>query len=410
MSLPNFLRPAALAAALCCLVLFAAGCNSSAEAAPRLGFTKVTSVSQPTWLGSPPGYPRLTYVTGRLGKVWILRGGKRMKRPLMDVGKRTNPLMVEQGLLGLTFAPDFKRSGRFYVFYTGRNGDAIVEENRSRRGKPRVLVPGSRRTVIRIPRVHALSNHNAGYIAFLGNLLYIAVGDGNDPGDKADLAQNPDSLRGKILRIDPRGDPATGRGYRIPPGNPFVGKQGRDEVFAYGFRNPHRFAFHRDADGQNMIAIYDVGQLRYEELNYLPLSAARGANFGWNGYEGFEPYNCGEEICPNGAEPAVTEGLTWPQLVYSHDKGCAIIGGPVIQDPALTTVKGRLIYGDFCFNRIRTAAPAHPEITDDKSAGFYLPPGKDEHSALNGFGVDGFKRVYAFSNKGGVYRLVQRPR
>lgn len=380
---------------------------SPAQAAPALGLKKVAKAVQPTSLSSPPGYPRLIYVTGRKGKVWVLRGNRWQKGPLLDISKRTDPLMIERGLLGLAFAPDFKKTGRFYIFFTRRDGDAILEEHRTVPGRPGVLKRGSARTILRIPRVHELSNHNGGHLAFRGNQLYISVGDGNDPGDLADLAQNPASLRGKILRIDPRKDPQSGRAYRIPAGNPYVGLPGRDEIFAMGLRNPHSFDFSTSAEGEAMMTIYDVGQSRFEEINHLPLSEARGANFGWHDFEGFEPYNCGE-LCPNGGDPEVTEGLNWPQLVYSHEEGCAVIGGPVIRDPALTKVKGRLIYGDFCANRIRTAAPDTPTITDDKPAGFFMPPGKDKHPAMNGIGEDGLKRIYLFSNFGEIYRIVQR--
>ena len=397
--------PAVLAALAGFVLLFSMA--APASAAPGLGIKKVAKAVQPTSLSSPPGYPRLMFVTGRTGKVWVLRPNGWQKGALLDISKRTDPLMIERGLLGLAFAPDFRKAGRFYIYFTRRDGDAMVEEYRTIPGRPGVLQPGSRRTILRIPRVHELSNHNGGHLEFRGNQLYISVGDGNDPGDLANLAQNPASLRGKILRIDPRKDPVSGRPYRIPAGNPFVGIPGRDEVFAMGLRNPHSFNFSTSSDGTSMMSIYDVGQSRFEELNYLPIAAALGANFGWNDYEGFEPYNCGE-LCPNGADPLITTGLSWPQLVYSHDDGCAVIGGPAISDPGMPSVRGRIIYGDFCANRVSTAAPDTPTITDVKPAGFFMPPGKDRHPAMNGFGVDGLKRVYVFSNFGEIYRIFQK--
>ncbi len=381
---------------------------SPADAAPKLGYVKVAEVSQPTSLASPPGYPRLTFVTEREGKLRAIRRGNLVAKPLLNLTGRIDPLRIERGLLGLAFAPDFRKSGLFYLNHTDRSGDSVVVEYRSKAGRPLQVIPSSRRVVIRIPRVNENGNHNGGHLAFFRNLLYISIGDGFDPGDPPDNAQNLESLRGKILRIDPRPDSTSGSSYKVPADNPFVGAPGRDEIFAYGFRNPYSFSFFRDESGTEMITISDVGQGRFEELNVLPLGEARGANFGWNDYEGFEPYNCGELYCPSGSNPTATTGLTWPQVVYTHDDGCAIIGGPVIADPSLTTVKGRIIYGDFCGNRIRTAAPHNPTILDDRPAGFFLPPGRGKHSALNGFGMDGFKRLYAFSHFGGIYRIVQR--
>lgn len=384
-----------------------AGSASGAAAKPKLGFVKVARADQPTALASPPGYPRLAFVTERRGKVRIMRGGNLLKRPLLDISRRVRSRAIEQGLLGLAFPPDFRRTGRFYIDYTANDGDSVVAEYRTRLGHPSRLAPGSRRLVLRVPRVNSRGNHNGGHLAFLGDLLYIGQGDGYDPGDLGNRAQDLGSLRGKILRIDPRRDPASGRAYRIPAGNPLVGLPGRDEIFAWGLRNPHSFSFAASAGGERVMVLTDVGQHRYEELNYLPLSQARGGNFGWKKFEGFEPYNCGE-LCPNGADPGSSAGLIWPQLVYSHEAGCAIIGGPVVADPKLSSIEGRIIYGDFCTNRIRTAAPGNPTMPDDRPTGIHLPPGAGKYSALNGFGVDGFRRVFALSNFGGIYRIVQR--
>lgn len=396
---------AGLIAALLAFSLIAA---SPANAKPAaLTYVKVATAEQPTVLASPPGYPRLVFVAEKAGRIRVMQRGRWKKTPLLDLRKLVASREIERGLLGLAFAPDFRKTGRFYVDYTARGGNSVVAEYRTMRRRPTRLVPGSRRKVIEIPRVNNLGNHNGGHLEFVGRLLLVSVGDGFNPGDQAKNAANLESLRGKLLRIDPRPDPATGAGYRIPPSNPFVGLPGRDEIFSYGLRNPHGVDVFRPDGGAAMIVISDVGQFRFEELNYLPLTQARGADFGWNRFEGFKPYDCGE-LCPNGVSPGSSAGLTWPQLAYSHDEGCAIIGGPVIEDPALTSVKGRIIYGDFCRGRIRTAAPANPLITDDKPAGFFLPPGEGKHVALNGFGVDGFNRIYAFSQLGGIYRIVQR--
>ena len=394
-----------LFAALAGFVLFLTA-GDSAGAAPKLGYTRIATAREPTALVSPPGYPRMLFVTERAGFVRIIANGRKLKQPLLDLTSKVGSSNIERGLIGLAFAPDFRTSGRFYVDYTAKNGNSIVAGYRTVPGQPTRLARGGGRLVIQIPRVNNKGNHNGGHLAFRGNLLYIAVGDGFDPGDAPDHARNLNSLRGKILRIDPRPDQGTGKPYRIPAGNPFVGLPGRDEIFAYGLRNPFTFSFF-NSGGEAMMSIADVGQLRYEELNVLPFAEARGANFGWKGFEGFEPYNCGESLCPNGADPVVATGLKWPQLVYSHDEGCAIVGGLKISDPKLTAVRGRIIYGDFCSGRIRTALPHSPTIVDDRPIGFSLPA-RHGVTLLNGFGVDGLGRLYAFSHLGGIYRLIQR--
>jgi hypothetical protein len=349
-------------------------------------------------------------VTERRGKIRVIRRGKLLKRPFLDIRKRTVTDWVEQGLLGLAFAPDYRRTGKFYIHFTARNGDVRIEEFRRSRKKPLVANPKSRRTVLNIPEVVPNAGHNGGGLRFLGRYLYISVGDGGNPGDVLNQAQDPDSLRGKILRIDPRPDRKAGSNFRVPAGNPFAGGPGNGAIFAMGLRNPHTFSFYRDGGGQRYMLIADVGQERYEEINFLPWPEALGANFGWKIYEGPEPYNCGPELCPNGAEPELPveppPGLEWPDVSYSHEEGCAVITGPVIRDPAMGSLRGRFITGDFCVNRLYTYDPAGGVLSDRRPLGAYLPPGRDAHPTLNGFGEDGWGRVYLFSNTGGIYRLI----
>ena len=131
------------------------------------------------------------------------------------------------------------------------------------------------------------ANHNGGQLQFLGDLLYLGTGDGGSGGDPPNNAQNKESLLGKLLRIDPR--PSGGRPYSVPADNPFVGRPGRDEIYSYGLRNPFRFSFDTTSAGQPRIAIGDVGQNRFEELDYTTVAAAGGANFGWDALRGLRP-------------------------------------------------------------------------------------------------------------------------
>ena len=212
------------------------------------------------------------FVTGRIGKVWVLRGNKWQKGPLLDIRKRTDPLMIERGLLGLAFAPDFRTTGRFYIYFTRRDGDAMVEEYRTIPGPARCAsartaagpFSGSPGSMNSATTTAAIST--SGAISSTSRWVTATI-----PAIWRTWHRIPTSLRGKILRIDPRKDPVSGRAYRIPAGNPFVGIPGRDEVFAMGLRNPHSFNFSTSSDGTSMMAIYDVGQSRFEELNYLPV-------------------------------------------------------------------------------------------------------------------------------------------
>jgi glucose/arabinose dehydrogenase len=382
--------------------------TASAQTEPKIGFEEIGSMASPTGLESAPGHPELIYVISRLGKIRVIQDGVMLPKPLLNIKDMVNTTWVEQGLLGLAFPPDFERTGRYYVHFTQKNGDVKVDEYQVDPKDPTTTLPSTRRNVIRIPAVADAGNHNGGEMRFLGDKLYIAVGDGNNPGDGLNLAQNLESLRGKILRILPKQDETTGRTYQIPSTNPFVDKPGRDEIFAYGFRNPHSFSFDRPKGQAMRMLIADVGQERMEEINYLDFKFAWGANFGWKIFEGTLPYNCIAEDCPNGAlTPPTLPTLTWPVLTYDHDRGCAVIGGPVMHDPDVPSLEGRMIYGDFCGNSIRTAVPRDDWITDDKPLGAYMPPGKGEHPALNGFGEDGEHHVYAYSNFGPIYRITE---
>ena len=403
---PSLFLAAFLAAFLAVLLAIAAA--GDARAKLRVGYHPVAKVNSPTALVAAPGHRKMVFVTERTGRIRMIRQGRVLPRPFLDISHLVSSLKIEQGLLGLAFPPDYQKTGHFFVDYTDRKGGVRIDQFTRSRKEPLYAPVGSRRPVLRIPRVSERGNHNGGELRFLGRLLYIAVGDGNDPGDSLNLAQNPESLRGKILRIDPRADQTTGRTYRIPATNPFVGRPGRDEVFAYGLRNPHSFSFYRPPGGELEMAIADVGQQRYEEINYLPFRLAWGANFGWKLYEGVSPYDCGRELCPAGLPVTAFPDVVWPVLTYSHDVGCAVIGGPVVDDPALTTIRGRMIYGDFCANRVRTALPDSGWITDDRRLGPPMPPGRGKQPALNGMGEDVWGRVYLFSNFGNVYRLEQK--
>jgi glucose/arabinose dehydrogenase len=166
--------------------------------------------------------------------------------------------------------------------------------------------------------------------------LYIGLGDGGSGGDPLGNGQNPNTLLGKLLRIDVnQGDP-----YAIPGDNAFAGGGGSPEVFATGLRNPWKFSFDR-ATGD--LYIGDVGQNIWEEINFLPAGTPAGTNFGWNLREGANPY-----------ENASSSGLTLvdPVAQYKHPEGCSVTGGFVYRGEALADFQGVYLYGDFCNGRI----------------------------------------------------------
>lgn len=395
------MRPAALAAAALALLALPA-CGSAQE--PQRSDTRqrpgggvalkrVGSFDSPTFVASAPGFPKLLFVTEQGGRVEVMRGGRRQARPFLDIRGLVS-YGGERGLLSIAFPPDYRQSRLFYVYYTDNDGNIRVDEFR-RRGATRAA-RGSRRTVIVVPHpVNA--NHNGGQLQFLGQLLYLGTGDGGSGGDPPNNAQSIDSLLGKLLRIDPRR--SGGRPYSVPPSNPFVGRPGRDEIYSYGLRNPYRFSFDTTtAPGRPRIAIGDVGQNRFEELDYATVGAAGGANFGWDAFEGFSRYTEDSDDTP---DPG---GTVKPIMTYDRGRdggSCTIIGGYVSRDPRLPSLRGRYVYADLCAGRLRSLVPHLRRAGHDRRLGLTV-------NTPSTFGEDGHGRLYVASLEGPVYRLVPR--
>jgi glucose/arabinose dehydrogenase len=384
-------KRAALVAALLTLALPA--CGSAKQPSHGVALKRIGNFESPTYVADAPGYPKLLFVVEQPGRVEVMRAGRKLGHPFLDIRDLVGYDGGERGLLSIAFPPDYRSSGRLYVYYTDNDGNIRVDEFR-RRGATRAA-RGSRRTVLEIPHPFN-SNHNGGQLQFLGNLLYFGTGDGGSAGDPPNNAQNVDSLLGKLLRIDPR--PSGGRPYSVPADNPFVGKPGRDEIYSYGLRNPFRFSFDKVTASQPRIAIADVGQNRFEELDYTTVNGARGANFGWDALEGFAPYTEENSGTP---DPG---GTTKPIMTYSHSRdggSCAIVGGYVVRDRHLPSLRGRYLYSDYCSGQLRSLIPHLHRAGKDRRLGLSV-------ASPTSFGEDDRGRIYICSQEGGVYRLVPR--
>ncbi len=387
-------KAAATLAALLTLALPACGSASDqdqptgdeAVASAKVGVAlkQIGSFDAPVYVTGAPGFPQLLFVVEQPGRIQVLSGGR--PRTFLDIRGLVS-YGGEEGLLSVAFPPDYARSKRFYVYYNDDAGDIRVDEFR-RRTATRASF-GSRRPVIQVP--HPVnSNHNGGQLQFLDNLLYFATGDGGAGGDPPNNAQNKEVLLGKLLRIDPR---ASGdKPYSVPSSNPFVGKAGRDEIYSYGLRNPFRFSFDTTR-GQPRIAIGDVGQDSFEELDYLTVGRASGANFGWDAFEGFSKYDT--------PDPG---GTVKPIFAYGRSRGggsCTIIGGYVVRDRRLAGLRGRYIYADLCEGQIRALTPSLKRASGDRKLGLRV-------ESPSSFGEDQRGRLYVTSLEGPVYRLVPR--
>jgi glucose/arabinose dehydrogenase len=367
------------------------GGSSPAEGRAAAGrgvrLVKVGDFEGPLYVTSPPGDKRRIFVVEQAGRIMIVRGGKPVAQPFLDIRSKVTA-GGEQGLLSMAFAPDYAQSGRFYVYYTERSGqEAIWEYHRANDDR---ADPASARLVLRMADPEA--NHNGGLMIFGSDgLMYVGTGDGGGGDDQHGArgnAQSLGSLLGKILRIDPR--QSGGRAYTVPSSNPFAGRSGaRPEIYAYGLRNPWRFSFDRSTGD---LAIADVGQDAVEEVDFVRKDRGRGANFGWRPWEGRSR---------NFDEPA--PGAIFPVITHQHSDGfCSITGGYVVRDRGVPGLYGRYVYGDFCESRIRAATLRAGHRTTGKVLS--LP----KVGALSSFGEDASGRVYATSLNGPVYRLAAR--
>jgi glucose/arabinose dehydrogenase len=373
------------------LALAALGCGSTAVASASsdagVRLVKVGTFRLPVHVTGPPEDPSRVMVVERNGRIRVVRDGKVLRRPFLDIRSRVTS-SHEQGLLSMAFAPDYAESGLFYVYFTDRAGNQRVVEFR-RRGPDRAALRSSR-VVLRMRDDHQY--HNGGQLAFgPDGLLYVGTGDGGGVGDPHGArgnAQNLGSLLGKILRIDPREHGR--RSYSIPTGNPFRTRPGaRDEIYAYGLRNPWRFSFDRKTGD---LAIGDVGQDRYEEIDFMRRGRARGANFGWRPFEGTSRFRPGE------AAP----GHVPPVIALSHARGnCAVVGGFVVRDRTVPSLRGRYVYGDLCQRRILSAKLSARGARQRRRTS--LPV-----TSLTSFGEDALGRVYTASLSGAVHRIAAR--
>lgn len=238
----------------------------------------------------------------------------------------------ERGLLGLAFHPQYPTNGYFFVYYNDTGGNITVARYTRSSANPDVADPTTEKIVLNLPK--PFDNHNGGSIHFAPDgYLWVVTGDGGSGGDPNNNAQNKNSLLGKLLRLDIN---STGA-YNIPPGNPFVGVDGADEVWAYGLRNAWKFNFDT-VSGNVMIA--DVGQGQIEEINRMPLTQA-GINYGWRCYEGNNTYNT--------TGCATQSTMTFPVAAYDHSGGkCSITGGYVYRGTQFPALQGRYFFADYC--------------------------------------------------------------
>lgn len=382
------------------------------------------------WVAERPGRVRIITVDTE----WNLETGLTVRGgydtapfPVIDISGDVST-QGERGLLGIAFSTDAKT---LFLDYVNTKGEIVVaswnvtdpappppttlppapaapstlpgQTTTTRRTAstttttiPQTLPPpivdlASRKVLLTIPRSDG-NIDNGGQLA-LGRdgYLYIGVGDAGKAGDPKANAQNPESLLGKILRIDPALPNINGP-YAIPPTNPFANGGGAPQVWMLGVRNPLRFSFDR-ANGDLWIG--DPGENKFEEIDWLPASsgAGRGANLGWPWKEGTSSL----------VDTDVPKGLVDPVLVYNNVEGrtCSVVGGYVYRGSAMPGLQGVYLYSDYCSGSIRGLLQRKRQVLDDKAIGASLPPNQ-----LVAFGQDDQGELYVVSSAGSISKLV----
>lgn len=322
--------------------------------------------------------------------------------PVIDLTARVGDTAVERGLLGIAVSPD---GSHLYASYTeATHGDSRIDEYALGGSDGSLRADAaSRRQLLAIEQ--PFPNHNGGSLRFgTDKMLYAGFGDGGGAGDPNGNGQSPDTLLGKVLRLDPTG--VHDRDHDgIPDDNPFVtprtdGRRpaafsARPEIWLTGVRNPWRI----DIDPRTGdLWIGDVGENRFEEIDHLAPEGATGAGFGanlgWNLFEGTARFD-GAKPAPGAASAGP---FVMPVLTYSHDRGCAITGGVVVRDERLPGLAGAYLYGDFCAPGVRAMRDGVGGAVQQADLGL------DIRSVVSfARGPDG--RVYVISLDGRVARI-----
>jgi glucose/arabinose dehydrogenase len=345
-----------------------------------LSFQEMTNLVQPDDTSG------LIYVTEQRGVIYVFSpDNPQQANVFLDLTDRVNRGGNEEGLLGLTFDPDYQENGYFYVYYSAADPTrsvlsrfSIDQENTD------VADPESEVIIMEVEQPY--SNHNAGQLVFgPDGYLYIGLGDGGGAGDPIGNAQNLNTVLGSILRIDVSGLSGPGD-YKIPADNPFVGTEGaQPEIWAYGLRNPWRFSFDSET---GLLWAGDVGQSAWEEIDII----TKGANYGWNIMEGSH--------CYSPSTGCDQSGLVLPIYEYDHSEGrCSITGG-YVYGGEIASLQGYYIYGDYCSGDIWALAYDGDVVTENMLL-------VESGLSITSFGEDLEGNLYILARQGGIYTLVQ---
>ena len=362
-----------------------------------------TGLAQPTYLTAPSNDPTRVFVTELGGDIELLdvATGQRAASPFLSIANADR-------LAAMAFDPGYASNRRFYVYYRDAAGTARLVRYEASVSDRELADPASAMPVLQI----AAAGHFGGWIGFgPDGYLYVQVGDGGDfmshdaPGNGQGTTAE---LLANVLRIDVDGDdfPADAdRNYAIPPDNPFVGMAGRDEIWAFGLRNPWRGSFDR-LTGDYYLA--DVGQDAREEIDVEPAGSSGGRNYGWRLREGRIATPTGGV---GGPRPA---GAVDPVYDYQHgfgaDQGKSVTGGYVYRG-SIAALQGRYFFADYVNPRIwslRVDAQA-ATVTEFVDWTHEFAPTIGSLDNIVSFGEDAVGELYIVDYDGDIFRVIATP-
>ena len=334
---------------------------------PRLGLAPVATADRPIHVAAAPGDPSRLFVAERTGRIRVIKDGQVLERPFLDLRARVEAAVDdvnnERGLQSIVFAPDYARSGRFYVFFSDLAGDTHVTRYR-RSADPDVARPAGR-DVLRVEHSDSGVHYGGGMAFGPDRRLYVALGDGERFGHAQSLRRR---FYGKVVRSTLR----KGSGWR---------------VVAYGLRNPYRIGFR---PGAGDLYIGDVGEDTYEEIDLVPRGTRGVPHFGWPAFEGPARRSRGWRVRRHAL----------PAVALAHPDAHAIVAGPVVASDALgPAMRGRLLLGDFCAGTLSSVRLARRTGLVPRAEEVTIP-------YVSSMATDASGAVYATSLLGGIYRIT----
>ena len=330
---------------------------------------------EPVSVAAPNDGSGRVFIIERPGVIQVIKDGKRLKKPFLDLKDKTISSFLELGMFSMAFHPDFKTNGKVYICYADLwfNGASMITEFKVKKSNPDQLDPDSAKVIMQIDIPYC--NHHGGQIAFgPDGYLYIGVGDGGWEGDVIDAGQDKSTWLGKMLRIDVNKSSGD-RAYDVPKDNPFitplqqmtlfgvseeafskVHPRAKSEIWAYGLRNPWTFSFDSKTGD---LYIADIGQNHWEEIDFQPASSKGGENYGWKAMCGSHPFPMILKKNPDGTETAVDPGTDYPKVgvlpiaEYSHvDQGICVINLGVARGTAYPELDGTYFVGDWGSSKV----------------------------------------------------------